>query len=139
VPTLGRGEALSEEGEEEAVVRVHPAPAPVLPASIHAAHSVHGGGLLLQLFEGMIGLHFSGLATFFFCSFFPMMTLAWWMYTNLTPPGSECQPYYKVEGGGYGALDPAQAVWRERLKAFYGENNPGRVGTFHFHVTFSPK
>mmetsp|Transcript_41129 Transcript_41129/g.65904 ORF Transcript_41129/g.65904 Transcript_41129/m.65904 type:complete len:131 (+) Transcript_41129:223-615(+) len=35
--------------------------------------------------------------------------------------------FSKVDGGGYGALDPEQGVWRERLKAFYGENNPGKV------------
>ena len=35
--------------------------------------------------------------------------------------------FSKVEGGGYGSLDPAQAVWRERLKAFYSENNPSKI------------
>mmetsp|Transcript_36106 Transcript_36106/g.88967 ORF Transcript_36106/g.88967 Transcript_36106/m.88967 type:complete len:132 (-) Transcript_36106:52-447(-) len=35
--------------------------------------------------------------------------------------------FSKVPGGGYGTLDPAQAVWREKLKAFYGENNPGKM------------
>ena len=32
-----------------------------------------------------------------------------------------------VPGGGYGALDPAQAEWRMRLKAFYSEHNPGKM------------
>jgi|AntAceMinimDraft_11_1070367.scaffolds.fasta_scaffold43754_1 hypothetical protein len=34
--------------------------------------------------------------------------------------------FSKVDGGGYGALDPEQGVWRERLKAFYG-GEPGRA------------
>ena len=28
-------------------------------------------------------------------------------------------PFSKVPGGGYGSLDPAQAEWRMRLRAFY--------------------
>lgn len=34
----------------------------------------------------------------------------------------------EVPGGAHGALDPSQSVWREKLKAFYGENNPGKIG-----------
>lgn len=33
--------------------------------------------------------------------------------------------FSKVPGGGYGSLDPAQAVWREKLKAFYGGGGGG--------------
>ena len=35
--------------------------------------------------------------------------------------------FSKVPGGGYGSLDPAQEMWRERLRAFYGEHNPSKV------------
>ena len=36
-------------------------------------------------------------------------------------------PFSKVPGGGYGSLDPAQAEWRMRLRAFYSEHNPGKM------------
>ena len=36
--------------------------------------------------------------------------------------------FSKVPGGGYGASIPAQAVWRTKIKAFYEENNPSKVG-----------
>ena len=36
--------------------------------------------------------------------------------------------FSKVPGGGYGSLDPAQAVWRTKIRAFYEENNPSKVG-----------
>ena len=36
--------------------------------------------------------------------------------------------FSKVPGGGYGSLDPAQAEWRSKIKAFYSEHNPGRSG-----------
>ena len=36
--------------------------------------------------------------------------------------------FSKVPGGGYGTLDPAQAVWRTKIRAFYEENNPSKVG-----------
>ena len=36
--------------------------------------------------------------------------------------------FNKVPGGGYGSLDPAQAVWRTKIRAFYEENNPSKVG-----------
>ena len=40
-------------------------------------------------------------------------------------------PFSKVPGGGYGSLDPAQAEWRMRLRAFYSEHNPGTVSYTH--------
>ena len=36
--------------------------------------------------------------------------------------------FSKVPGGGYGSLDPAQAEWRSKIKAFYSEHNPGKIG-----------
>ena len=30
-------------------------------------------------------------------------------------------------GQGYGTLDPQQAVWRTKIRAFYEENNPGKI------------
>jgi hypothetical protein len=32
-----------------------------------------------------------------------------------------------VPGGGYGTLDPKQAVWRTKIRACYEENNPSKV------------
>lgn len=36
--------------------------------------------------------------------------------------------FSKVPGGAYGSLDPAQAEWRSKIKAFYSEHNPGKIG-----------
>lgn len=35
--------------------------------------------------------------------------------------------FSNVPGGGHGALDPKQAVWRAKIRAFYEENNPSKV------------